>query len=180
MPKWKPYLIRRVIQCRKCKKESAEIYQFLPGGLIHARCSVCGADNRFNMTEFRSLPPFLCPKCNKKMKPEQKGGNAYYICEGCDLDILLADILPNRCDLIWTSATEGMIYGYRRGQSFIDFLALFIRCHLYQPTFSFPQKAKGILPFPVPKMGQFHCRTSRQNNGNGDLLFNGIFGIFVN
>ena len=95
MRRWKPYLIHRVIQCRNCKKESAELYQLLPGGLIHTRCSTCGEDNRFNMTEFSSLQPYLCPDCNNEMRPEQLGGNACYICKGCNLYIRFADLLPD-------------------------------------------------------------------------------------
>lgn len=91
--------IRVVIQCRKCKEESAELYQYLPHGLIQTKCSACGKDNWFNMAEFKLLPPPPCPECHKEMKPEQlkeDGMNACYTCRDCDLYIRFADLLPDK------------------------------------------------------------------------------------
>ena len=92
--------IRVVIQCRKCKEESAELYRFNDRGFIKARClrSVCGADNRFNMEEFEKLPhPYpSCPECSKEMEPKQlDSGNACYYCEDCDGYFPFADLLPD-------------------------------------------------------------------------------------
>jgi hypothetical protein len=88
--------IRVVIQCRKCEEESAELYQYLPHGLIHAKCSACGTDNWFNMDEFEKLPHPSCPECPRKMEPKQIDSNACYYCEDCNGYYPFADLLPDK------------------------------------------------------------------------------------
>jgi len=98
LKKWKSNPLRVFIPCRKCGKDTAELYQQLEGGLIKARCFECNNPLQpFSKDDFKFLPPYPCPECGKEMKPEQLKidyANACYTCKDCDVYIRLADLLP--------------------------------------------------------------------------------------
>ena len=72
------------------------LVQSMEGGFVTAICYGCGKKETFIELEFRSLQHIVsCPKCKEAMTPKLVEKNYSYVCEKCELYILLADLLPH-------------------------------------------------------------------------------------
>lgn len=79
-----------------CCDEQTVLFQYSEGGFVKCKCQKCGEEENLSDIEFEKLDLTVeCPKCKKPMKPGRVIYSNYgYLCEGCDLEIKLADLLP--------------------------------------------------------------------------------------
>ena len=85
----------------KCCGEQTVLFQYSEGGFVKCKCQKCGEEETLSDIDFENLDLRIeCPKCKKPMKPGRIVYSNYgYRCEGCDLEIKLADLLPRERDL---------------------------------------------------------------------------------
>jgi len=79
-----------------CCNEPTVLVQHSEGGFVKCKCKKCGQEENLSDIEFEKLDLRIeCPKCKKPMKPGRIVYSNYgYRCEGCNIDIKLADLLP--------------------------------------------------------------------------------------
>lgn len=96
---WKTYPMRiQGSRLSRCCRKPTLLTQSMSGGFVTQNCSACGSKNAFTQTEFKDLNLWVsCPKCRKQMLASYPivSNNYGFICEQCNVTILLASILPD-------------------------------------------------------------------------------------
>ena len=100
---WKSYPVRlRGPNQSKCHNADTLLVQSMEGGFVTANCAECGGKQPLTAREFFSLGHWIsCPNCRARMEPQLLSTTPYarstnygYVCEGCRVYFLLANILP--------------------------------------------------------------------------------------
>lgn len=99
---WKKYPLRiSGLAKSACCGLPTVLVEGAKGGWVTRNCPKCGQKDLLPEADFRSLGLWVaCPECKHPMIAGKLAHSNYgYICEGCDLGIKLADLLPRWIDL---------------------------------------------------------------------------------
>lgn len=99
---WKSYPVRVALHNRVsgCCSQPLVLVQSMGGGFVTANCYECGRKDTLSESEFKGLRLMVsCPECKRVMAHGYIDKNYSYHCEGCQLYIRLADLLPYWQDL---------------------------------------------------------------------------------
>ncbi len=100
---WKTFPLRvPAYSTSPCCGAPTLLVQSMEGGFVTTNCSECGEHTTLpNSAFFGDIDLWIsCPECRERMEPEMIDKNYGYVCESCDLGILLASLLPRWEDLV--------------------------------------------------------------------------------
>ena len=95
-----PVRIKGMRECGDCGSPML-LVRWSQGGFVKEICSACRNDTTLSDGDFVAIGRELyveCPKCRKEMSVDTEGrdhGNYAFLCEPCELLLLLADLIPN-------------------------------------------------------------------------------------
>lgn len=99
---WKKYPLRLSGGSTSlCCSLPTVLVQSMDGGFVTRNCPKCGQRELLPEADFRALDLWVaCPGCKQPMVPGRLPYSNYgYLCEGCNLGVKLADLLPRWTDL---------------------------------------------------------------------------------
>jgi hypothetical protein len=101
---WKSFPLRILGQSTSsCCSVPTLLVQSMDGGFVTRNCSACG--EKSTLPEHVSMNRLdiwvACLECKRRMEPARLPFSNYgYLCQGCDLGIKLADLLPRWADIV--------------------------------------------------------------------------------
>ena len=99
---WKLFPLRIPGQrLSRCCQTATLLVQSMDGGFVTQNCAKCGNSDSLKSEEFEALHLWVaCPECRSRMAARMVELNYGYVCDECELSILLADLLPRWSDLV--------------------------------------------------------------------------------